>query len=431
MELVLLKEAIDEWIKETGNEHKVEVVTLPHASNECFALYQQWFSAKSFDVDALQMDVAWIGGFSEHLTDLSEYYEPNKIDEEDFFDAIKNVIYVEKKMVAFPLYADCGIIYYRTDLLSKYGKPVPATWQELYATAEYIQNEERKNPEKKNRFYGFVFQAKAFEVLTCNFIEAIDSFGGAIVTNGIATISSKEGIDATLFLIDCLRNISPRSVLNYSEEDARGVFQSGNAVFMRNWPYAWSLLNDPSTAVAGKVGVIPIPPSENGGKASGVLGGWYMTVSKYSRHKKYAVDLIKYLTSKAQQRRRSQHSYLPTFKSLYKDAEVVKRSPFFAYLYDSLQKAVVRPSTDFRKNYTRASSEIFNTINDVLTDGTESNMTGADVKRQLDRLNRKLNSILNKANNENKEGVWQQIKSKVRKFLGFADDEVKADKTKN
>ena len=43
--------------------------------------------------------------------------------------------------------------------------------------------------------------------------------------------------------------------LNYSEEDCRGMFQSGNAVFMPNWPYVWALANDPACEVAGKIEV--------------------------------------------------------------------------------------------------------------------------------------------------------------------------------
>jgi trehalose/maltose transport system substrate-binding protein len=426
MELVLLKEAIDQWIEKTGNRHKVEIIFLPHASNECFALYKQWLSAESFDVDILEMDAPWIGIFADYLTDLTEFYKKNKVDEEneidedDYFEAVRNNMYSNGKMVALPLYTDCGIIFYRTDLLGKYNKPIPVTWQELYQTAEYIQNEERKDPKKKNKFYGFVFQAKAFECLTCNFIEAMDSFGGAVITNGKVTINSDAGVNATLFLIDCLKNISSRGILNYSEEDARGMFQSGNAVFMRNWPYAWSLLNDPSTAVAGKVGVIVIPPSANGGKSSGVLGGWSMTVSKYSKHKKYAADLIKFLTSKSQQRLRAKYSYAPAFKSLFKDSEVLKDNPFFAYLYDSLQNAVARPSLHFGKNYPRASTEIFNAINSVLTDSIEADIAMPGVKKRLDRLNKKLNEILKKNNkselsSKNNKGFLFGIK----KFLGL------------
>jgi trehalose/maltose transport system substrate-binding protein len=432
MELVLLKEAIDQWIKKTGNRHKVEIITLPHASNECFALYKQWLSAESFDVDVLQMDAPWIGVFADYLTDLTEFYKERKtddgdpindeeeIDVSDYFEAVRKNMYSNGKMVALPLYTDCGIIFYRTDLLSKYGRPIPVTWQELYQTAEYIQNEERKVPEKKNKFYGFVFQAKAFEILTCNFIEVLDSFGGSLINNGQATINSQTAVDATLFLINCLKNISSKSVLNYSEEDARGMFQSGNAVFMRNWPYAWSLLNDPSTMVAGKVGVIAIPPSAKGGKSSGVLGGWSMTVSKYSKHKKYAADLIKFLTSKSQQRLWAKHSYAPAFKSLFEDPEVLKNNPFFAYLYDSLQNSVARPSLYFGKNYPRASTEIFNAINGILAESIESDISPSIVKKRLDRLNKKLNEILKKTNkseipSEGNQGVLLFIK----KFLGF------------
>jgi trehalose/maltose transport system substrate-binding protein len=427
MELVLLKRAIDEWIKKTGNKHKVEVITLPHASNECFALYQQWMSAESFDVDILQMDVAWIGIFADFLIDLKLIYNAEDIDEWDYFPAVRSSMYSGEKMVALPLYTDCGVIYYRTDLLSKYGKPIPVTWEELRETAEYIQNEERRDPKKKNRFHGFVFQAKAFEILTCNFVEIVDSFGGSIITNGRATVNSDAVLKATMFLLDCLNSICSRSVLNYSEEDARSMFQSGNAVFMRNWPYAWSLLNDSGTAVAGKVGVIPIPPSISDGKSSGVLGGWFMAVSKYSKHKKLAADLIKFLTSRDQQRLRSAYSYLPAFKSLYKDSEVLSRSPFFAYVYESLENAVLRPSADFMKYYIHASTEIFNAINSILS--VEPMAQESEVQKRLVLLNRKLNNILKRATGKIPEKREEKgFFTKLMEWFGFTDDEAGSDK---
>ncbi|MDR3155577.1 MAG: ABC transporter substrate-binding protein [Holosporaceae bacterium] len=383
-ELDLLKKAIDEWTKKHRGKHKVEIIILPHSSNECFALYQQWFSAESFDIDVLQMDVVWIGTFKDCLTPLDE----KDLEFSNYFDAVSGCMFYDGQLLALPLYVDCGVMYYRKDLLEKYGKLVPKTWEELLETALYIQNEERKDPVKKNKFYGFVFQAKAFEILTCVFAEMIDSFGGAIIKNGRIMVNSQQSINCVKFLINCLQNISSRSVLNYSEEDARGVFQSGNAVFMRNWPYAWALLNS-SEVVAGKVGVMPIPPGTKEGKFSGVLGGWFLALSKYSKHSEIAADLIKFLTSKEQQKIRARHSYLPTFKTLYSDPDVLKNNDFFREVYPSLQNAVRRPSVEFGKNYNRASTEIFNTVNTILAESSE-------VEKYLDRLQKKLQKLLKK-----------------------------------
>ena len=423
VELELCQKAVDEWIKKHGNQHKVEIITLPHASNECFALYQQLLSAETFDVDIFQMDIAWIGVFAEHLANLNEIFSKSaddQIDLEDYFQAILESMYCNGNMVALPWYADCGIMYYRKDLLEKYGKSVPKTWEELYEVAEYIQNQERVAQNKPNRFFGFVFQAKAFEMLTCNFVQFLDSFGGAVIVDGKSAVASEEALDTMLFLVNCLKNISSKSVLNYSEEDARGAFQSGNAVFMSNWPYAWSLMNHPNTAVAGKIGVMPIPPRNlTKGKPSGVLGGWFLTVSKYSKHKELAADLVKFLTSKEQQRIRSQYSYLPTFKSLYKDETVLKQNPFFEKVYDSMENAVTRPSMAFGKNYSRASTEIFNIVNTILADSLENKKYGKkEINRNLKILDRHLNKILKKTKSGNfKSSSHKGLFSDIKEFV--------------
>lgn len=424
IELELFQDAIDEWIKLTGNKHRVEVVTLPHSSNECFALYKQWLSAESFDVDILQMDFPWVGAFGDVLIDLKKIYKDNEIDEKDIFTTIVNNMYYNGQLVALPAYTDCEVMYYRKDLLKKHGRPVPKTWQELYETAKFIQEQERKT---NNRFYGYVFQAKAFEMLTCNFVQLVDTFGGAVVANGKVVVNSPKCVNALVWLMECLKDASTRSVLNYSEEEARGLFQSGNAVFMNSWPYAWSLMNAPGTAVSGRIGVMPIPMGNvSTGKSSGVIGGWFFAVSKYSKHAAVAADLIKFLSSKEQHKIRAKFAYAPAYKSLYKDPEVLRQNDFFAVLYKSLGNAVARPSSIFGKDYPRASQEMFNTINTALTESLEDVDNTGVAKKYLYRLNKKLTAIINRRNRPQtkkaSDGIFTKIVNMVKSiFKSYAN----------
>ena len=146
--------------------------------------------------------------------------------------------------------------YYRTDLLEKYGyKEPPKTWEELTEMAKKIQDGERKDG--KPDFHGFVFQGKASESVTCNAIEWIYSFnGGTIVEpDKKVTINNPDAIKALETAKGWVGTISPKGVTTYGEEEARNVWQAGNAAFMRNWPYAYALGNDPKSAIAGKFDV--------------------------------------------------------------------------------------------------------------------------------------------------------------------------------
>ncbi len=421
IELELFRDIIQEWEKHTNNH--VEIVTLPHSSNECLALYKQWLGAESFDVDILQMDIAWLGVFSNTLKDLTPFLTQKELQviNEDCFPAIRNSMFQNGKLIALPAYTDCQVMYYRKDLLEKYHYSIPQTWQQLYNTAKSIQRIERVS---NNRFFGYVFQAKAFEMLTCNFIQLIDSFGGVIIEGNKAVINSKPCLDAFVFLMQCLEDTSTHSVLNYSEEEARGLFQAGNALFMNSWPYAWSLMNAPSTAVAGKIGVMPIPKADTSvGKQSGVLGGWFFVVNKYTKHAKEAADLIKFLTNRKQHKIRAKYAYAPAYMSLYTDNEILKINPFFSVLKQSLDNAVVRPSIVFGKNYPRASTEIFNLVNTGLTESIETSQKKKVALRYLNRLNRKLNKILNRQNRRMRpkysQIMWETLRNYIQSFKTF------------
>jgi trehalose/maltose transport system substrate-binding protein len=288
-----------------------------------------------------------------------------------------------------PWFTDAGLLYYRTDLLEKYGKEPPQTWQELTEIAKEIQDGERA--EGNDKMLGFVFQAKAYEGLTCDALEWVDSFGGGAIVadDGSITINNPQAAQALDTAAGWIGTIAPDGVLNYAEEEARGVFQSGNAVFMRNWPYAWALGNAVDSTVSGRIGVSALPKGGADGKNSGVLGGWQLAVSKYSANPELAADLVAYLTSYDEQKRRAiKGAYNPTIEALYKDGEVLAAVPFFGDLYDTFVNAVARPSKVTAAKYNQVSAEFFNATHDVLSGESSGTDAVAALETKLDRLSR-------------------------------------------
>ena len=171
-------------------------------------------------------------------------------------------------------------------------------------TARHIQDAERAAGHAS--LWGYVFQGKAYEGLTCNTLEWVASHGGGTFVDpqGKITIDNPQAAQALDQAAGWIRSIAPEGVLNYTEEESRGVFQSGNAVFMRNWPYALGLAEGPDSPIRGKVGVAPLPAGTGpGARHAATLGGWQIAVSKYSHHQQLAAELAVFLTSKASVRR--------------------------------------------------------------------------------------------------------------------------------
>lgn len=177
-------------------------------------------------------------------------------------------------------------------------------------------------------------------------------------------------------------------MLTYAEEEARGVFQTGDAVFMRNWPYAWPLANAADSPVRGRVGVAVLPKAEGGRHAAG-LGGEMLAVSRYSTHADAAVELVRYLTSAAEQKRRAiKGGFNPTLAPLYEDAEVLAANPFFGALREVFLAAVARPSDVTGARYNQVSAAFWNAVHSVLSGEAEARAALAGLERRLVRIRR-------------------------------------------
>ena len=197
------------------------------------------------------------------------------------------------------------MLYYRKDLLEKYGyKEPPKTWEELTEMAKKIQEGERRAG--KGDFQGFVFQGKASETVTCNAIEWIFSFDGGTIVDPDKKISinNPDAIKALETAKSWVGTIRPK-VLHLWRRRGSECLAAGNAAFMRNWPYAYALGNDPKSAIAGKFDVTVLPKGGDNGKNAACLGGWQLMVSEYSKAPEAAADLVRYLTSEEQQKKRA------------------------------------------------------------------------------------------------------------------------------
>ncbi|HET8850515.1 MAG TPA: ABC transporter substrate-binding protein [Marinobacter sp.] len=373
------------WAEKTG--HDVQVVSTPNSATERLSLYQQLLAARSPDVDVFQIDVVWPGMLAQHLIDLSQYTDGA---ESAHFESLVANNTVDGRLVAMPWFTDAGVLYYRKDLLEKYDQSVPETWEDLTQSARVVMAAEREAG--NDDFWGFVWQGRAYEGLTCNALEWVASHNGGTIVNdsGEVTINNEQAREALALASSWIDDISPISVLNYTEEEARGVFQSGNALYMRNWPYAWSLAQSDDSPVKGKVGVVALPKGGEDGVHTGTLGGWQLAVSKYSEHQELAADLVLYLTSYQEQKRRAiEGSYNPTIPDLYEDEEVLAAVPFFGDLYETFKNGVPRPSSVTGDSYGRVSNAFYNATHQVLSGEAEPDQALAALERELQRLGRR------------------------------------------
>ncbi len=338
----VVRPTIDKW----NAAHPNEKVTFKEQSDQADQQHDdlvQHFQAKDANYDVASVDVIWTAEFAAKGW-LQPLTGSLQVDTSAFLPATVKTGTYNNTLYALPYASDGGLLYYRKDLVPN----PPKTWDEMMSDCAIA---------KKNHMDCYAGQFSKYEGLTVNAAEAINTNGGTIVgpDGRTPTVDSSQSAQGLSRLADAYKNGNiPKQAITYTEEPSRQSFESGKLLFLRNWPYVFSLAStDGSSKVKGKFGIAPLPGVSGPGASS--LGGHDAAISVYSAHKATAFDFIKFYTSEATGRYFAlQGSLAPVLSSLYDDPALVKKLPYLPTLKTSIQNAVPRPVTPFYPAVTRA-----------------------------------------------------------------------------
>ena len=315
----------------------VQLRATPDAADLRHQLYVQWLNAHVSDPDVLQLDVVWTPEFAAAgWISALESFRPPVV---DFFPSAIEAHRWSGSLYALPWFIDVGMLYWRTDL----APAAPRTLDELRRTA--LEAKSRGAAK-----FGMALQAARYEGLITVFVEHLGAFGGSILADGgRVTVDSDEAVAALTWMRDAIYvdDLIPAAALAWQEEQSRFAFQNGQAVFMRNWPYAYALLSDPAqSAVAGRFAVAPFPGT-TGGTATAALGGSALAINAHSEQPEQAYRLIEFLLQPEQMLERAQIAgQYPPRPALYDTAELARALPVDPHAAkEIIGRAVPRPVT--------------------------------------------------------------------------------------
>jgi multiple sugar transport system substrate-binding protein len=333
---------IDKW----NAAHPDEKVTFKEQSDKADQQHDdlvQHFQAKDQNYDVTSVDVIWTAEFAAKgwLHPLKDSFA---VDTSKFLPATVKTATYNNTLYALPYASDGGLLFYRKDLV----KTPPKTWDEMMGMCSIA---------KQNNMGCYAGQLTKYEGLTCNATEAINTAGGKVVGDDGKTpeVNSPESAKGLSRLAEAYKNGNiPKEAITFQEEQSRQAFEAGKLLFLRNWPYVYSLATtDASSKVKDKFGIAPLPGDS--GPGASTLGGHDAAISAYSAHKATAFDFLKFWASEETGRYfATQGSLAPVLSSLYADPTLVKKLPYLPTLKTSIENAVPRPVTPFYPAVTKA-----------------------------------------------------------------------------
>ncbi|HET8851878.1 MAG TPA: ABC transporter substrate-binding protein [Ktedonobacteraceae bacterium] len=312
----------------------------PNDTGQLLTILTTALRARSGSIDVFPMDIIWPAEFGANgwTVPLDDKWPAS--DRANYLPGPLQGCTYNGKLWAAPYRTDAGLIYYRKDIIST----PPNTWADLTSMAKAAAPSKAK--------FGYVWQGAQYEGLVCDFVEVLYGYGGNVLdpTNPKSVIvNSPEGMQALTLMASWVGTISPAAVTTYKEEDARSAWQDGDAAFMRNWPYAYVLGNDPTTSkIAGKFDVHPMLYGGSNTVGHSNIGGWQYGINAFSKNPDASWKFVQHMLSPASQKTIAlQLSLFATLKSIYTDPDVLAKIPFFGKMQPVFQTALPRPVSPF------------------------------------------------------------------------------------
>jgi multiple sugar transport system substrate-binding protein len=318
---------------------RINLVEGPFDTNLIENLYTSAFLLGDSPYDIINMDIVWVPKFAAAgwVIDLTDRISPQQLSK--FISGNVEGGRYRGKLYRIPHASDAGMLYYRKDILEQAGIQPPTTFEEMENISQNLQKQGKTT-------WGYLWQGKQYEGVSAMFVEVLAGFGGfwANPQTFEVGLDKPEAIQAVEFLKSTIASrISPPGVTTYGEEETRLLFQSGQSLFLRNWPYVWRLANAEGSKVKGKIAIAPML-SSNARSGGSCLGGWGWGISKTSKHPEQAWKAIQYLTSEETQRKFIlETGLIPSYKSLFTDKEIAAKYPHYPQLLKVVERPALRP----------------------------------------------------------------------------------------
>jgi multiple sugar transport system substrate-binding protein len=367
------------------NEGKYRVILREGAADtgQRFDQLRTEMQAGGKNIDVILGDVIWTAQLAANgwISDLSDRFTEDMRD--DFLPGSVEAIIYEGKAYGMPWFTDTGLLYYRKDLLERSGfSGPPKTWEDL-------KEQSQKVVQDQGIKYGFMFQGAQYEGGVCDGCEYIWTHGGEILDPQDSTrvlVGSPEAVAGLATERSMIESgVAPEAVATYNEDASAGTFLNGDSVFLRNWPYVYSLLSDPSESevTPEQVGVSELP-SADGEPGNGTVGDQPFYINATSENPDAAWEFIRFMTAPEQQKFRAiEGSFLPTLTELYDDQEIRDNVPVVALAKEALQHTKPRPVSPY---YSDMSLEMAEQFNSSLTGEATPEQTAQNLQRQLERF---------------------------------------------
>jgi multiple sugar transport system substrate-binding protein len=295
-----------------------------------------------------------------------------------YLPAYREANTVNGKVMALPYYADAQFLFYRKDLLEKYGLQPPRTWDEVKTAAQKILAGEN-NPNLR----GFETAGAQIEGTVCTYLVPLWGAGGNLTdANGKLSLDPTVAKKPFELWGDWRKaNVIPANIAEIVTDRIRQNFAAGNVVFGMSWGYMWGRAqNDPDSLVKDKVGVVPLP-GFTPDKAATCIGGWQLAVSAFSKNKAEAAKLVQYLSSPEVSKMQAIIAYhMPVFPEVYTDPDVLKGNPWFGEALKVVQTARARTVTP---RYNEVSEIIRTNMNAFLAGTKTQEAALSDMQNRL------------------------------------------------